>query len=96
MTERTWVPDPDEPLLHVMADSLPEGHPLIGRDVDCAACGHMVHCWNNEQMMPWIEATGEGRVEEARGNFCLACFAKADGYPWPAAYLAETVGPQQP
>jgi hypothetical protein len=56
-----------EPILHAgIEDCLPEDHPLAHEDINCEACGEMVHAHNNETMQAWVEG--------GLGAFCLACF----------------------
>lgn len=45
--------------LHWREDDLPEGHPLANQEVFCRNCYHMVHCFNNEKMRPWLENCGD-------------------------------------
>jgi hypothetical protein len=78
---------PDEPLLHTdMADILPEEHPLAHENVHCDACGEMLHAFNNECMQAWVEKYRSDLYVNV-GNFCLPCYVKAGGHPWPKGML---------
>lgn len=46
----------DEPQIHShYEDSLPEGHKWANKTLYCPACGKMVHAFNNECMITWVE-----------------------------------------
>lgn len=61
-----------EPLIHShITDELPNDHPLAWEQVHCADCRILVHAVNNECMTAWVETRNN--------NYCLTCFANAEG-----------------
>jgi hypothetical protein len=58
--------DPGEVKVHShVEDELPDGHPLQWQQVQCVACGVLVHAGNNECMQTWFEFSN--------ANVCAPC-----------------------
>ena len=65
-------------------DGLPDGHPKANEDIFCDKCNGMVHAFNNELMMPWVEYD-DGR------NVCVDCLPNRFPEGWEAPITIKTL-----